>query len=222
MIIRKSQCIFMMNLLVLHTIRLLISQHCLMVGGDLLPTFLTCLKTGNTKQQAECTTIRLHYILIKSKPVRCSVISLYISLIHYDTSIIIMQSSYLKLNILFIGTYDIWRVNYTIQFGALLLTVYYVEGSESHQFYVELQCVLLTIKRLFNGSVGCLHRVPPNEQCTLLVTDADSISFINSSAAVTIENIAAVPSASVTATTSIYHRHTTSYHTHKLVKITRY
>lgn len=75
MIIKRSQCIFMMKLLVLHTIQLLTSQHCLMVGGDLLPTFLTYLKTGSTKQHAECTTIRLHYVLINSIPVRCSVIS---------------------------------------------------------------------------------------------------------------------------------------------------
>ena len=103
-----------------------------------------------------------------------------------------------------IGTYDIWRVNYTltIQFGVLLLTIHYVEGSESHQFYVELQCISLTIQGLFDGSVGSLHGVPTNEQCTLLVTDADSISFINSSAAVTIENIT-VPCAPVTATTSV-------------------
>ena len=146
-------------------------------------------------------TSRVHYnqITLHSNKVQTSEMFSN-SLIHYDTSIIIiliMQSSYL--NILLIGTYDIWRVNYTIQFETLLLTVHYVEGSESHQFYVELQCVSLTIQRLFNGSVGYLHHVPPNEQCTLLVTDADSMSFINLSAAVIIENIAV----SVTATTSI-------------------
>ena len=94
-------------------------------------------------------------------------------------------------------------MNYTIQFETLLLTVHYVEGSESHQFYVELQCVSLTLQGFFDGSVGSLHRVPSNEQCTLLVTDADSMNFINSSAAI-IENIT-VPSAPrlVTATTPI-------------------
>ena len=94
-------------------------------------------------------------------------------------------------------------MNYTVQFEALLLTVYYVEGSESHQFYVELQCVSLTLQGLFDGFVGSLHGVPPNEQCTLLVTDADSMSFINSSAAVTIENIAVPSAPDVTATTPI-------------------
>lgn len=89
-----------------------------------------------------------------------------------------------------------------MQFGTLLLTVHYVEGSEFHQFYVELQCVSLTLQGLFDGFVGSLHCVPPNEQCTLLVTDADSMSFINSSAAVSIENIT-VPCAPVTATTSV-------------------
>ena len=98
-------------------------------------------------------------------------------------------------------------MNYTIQLGALLLTVHYVEGSESHQFYVELQCVSLILQGLFDGSVGSLHGVPPSEQCTLLVTDADSMSFINSSAAVT-KNVA-VPSAPVTATTPIVSADTT-------------
>ena len=128
------------------------------------------------------------------------------SIFHHDTIIVVSYyANYIiKSMILLIGTYDIWRVNYTltIQFGALLLTVHYVEGSESHQFYVELQCVSLTIQGLFDGSVGSLHGEPTNEQCTQLVTDADSISFINSSAAVTIENIT-VPCAPVTATTSV-------------------
>ena len=93
-------------------------------------------------------------------------------------------------------------MNYTIQFGALLLAVHYVEGSESHQFYVELQCVSLTLQGLFDGSVGLLYGVPPNEQCTLLVTDADSMNFINSSAAVTIENIV-VPVTAATPVVSV-------------------
>ena len=148
-------------------------------------------------------TSRVHYnqITLHSNKVQTSEM---FSIFHHDT---IDYSSKLlcKLHnyILLIGTYDIWRVNYTIQFGALLLTVHYVEGSESHQFYVELQCVSLTLQGLFDGSVGSLNHVPSNEQCILLVTDADSMSFINSSAAI-IENIA-VPSAPwlVTGTTPI-------------------
>ena len=36
---------------------------------------------------------------------------------------------------------------------------------------------------------GVINNVPPNEQCTLFVTDGDAVYFINTSAAVTIKGI---------------------------------
>ena len=84
-------------------------------------------------------------------------------------------------------------MNYTIQTEAIHLTVRYVEGSESpHRFYAELKCVSITIHKAFNGSNGMISTfiISPNEFCSLLVTDADAMSFISTVAAVTFESIA--------------------------------
>ena len=90
-----------------------------------------------------------------------------------------------------LGTFDVLAVNHTMQPGAIHLTVQYVEGSETpFNFYTKLCCVSYTINNAFNGSKGVIKfNVPPNEQCTLFVTDGDAAYFINTSAAVTIKGI---------------------------------
>ena len=95
------------------------------------------------------------------------------------------------------GTFDIWKVDYTISFEAIYLTVDYVNGSKiPHQFYAELQCASKTLAELLNGSFGLISNVPPNEMCTLRVTDGDAAENIGTIAAITVEGIT-VPGATV-------------------------
>ena len=85
-----------------------------------------------------------------------------------------------------LGTFDVLTVNHTMQPGAIHLSVQYVEGSEyPFSFYTKLCCESYTINTAFNGSNGVINNVPPNEECTLFVTDGDAADFINTSAAVT-------------------------------------
>ena len=96
-------------------------------------------------------------------------------------------------------------MNYIIQNEAIHLTIRYVKGSESpHRFYAELKCVSITIHKLFNGSNGIISAniISPNEFCSLLVTDADAMSFICLVAAVTVENITVPIHMGSTATTA--------------------
>ena len=88
------------------------------------------------------------------------------------------------------------HVNYTILPEAIQVTVDYVEGSVHNRFCTKLHCPSRIISNSFNGSSGMLYGVPPNESCTLMVTDANAMSFIDTRAAVTIENIT-VPTATV-------------------------
>ena len=52
-----------------------------------------------------------------------------------------------------------------------------------------LHCPSRNISSTFSGSSGMLDGVPPNELCTLMVTDANAMSFIDTRAAISIENI---------------------------------
>ena len=65
----------------------------------------------------------------------------------------------------------------------------YVEGSVHNGFCTKLQCPSENISNTFNGLSGMIDGVPPNELCTLMVTDYNGMSFIDTRAAVTIENI---------------------------------
>ena len=89
-------------------------------------------------------------------------------------------------------TFDVLHINHTILPGAIQVNVDYVEGSVHNRFCTKLQCPSKNISGTFNGSSGIIHvdGVPPNELCTLLITDANAMSFIDTRAAVTIENIA--------------------------------
>lgn len=84
----------------------------------------------------------------------------------------------------------------TILPEAIQVTVDYVEGSVHNMFYAKLQCPSRNISNTFNGFSGMIDGVPPNELCTLMVTDANAMTFINTRAAVTIENVT-VPVATV-------------------------
>ena len=100
------------------------------------------------------------------------------------------------------------HINYTILPEAIQVTVSYVEGSLDNRFYAKLQCPSKNISNTFNGSSGAIDGVPPNELCTLLITDDDGMSFIDTRAAVTIENITVpiatvIPSISSTNTTTM-------------------
>ena len=99
-------------------------------------------------------------------------------------------------------------VNHTILPGAIQVTVDYVEGSVHNRFCVKLQCPSEIISMTFNGSSGIIDGVPPNELCTLLITDPNAMSFIDTRAAVTIENIA-VPRPTEMPTTNSPNHNTT-------------
>ena len=99
-------------------------------------------------------------------------------------------------------TFDILHVNHTILPGAIQVTVDYVEGSVHNIFHVKLHCPSRNISSTFSGSKGMIDGVPPNELCTFMVTDYNGMSFIDTRAAVTIENIT-VPRATVILTTSV-------------------
>ena len=86
-------------------------------------------------------------------------------------------------------------MNYTILPEAVQVIVDYVEGSVHNRFCAKLQCPSRNISNTFNGSSGLLGGVPSNELCTLMVTDDNGISFIDTRAAVT-QNIT-VPIATV-------------------------
>ena len=78
---------------------------------------------------------------------------------------------------------------------AINLIVDYVNGSKyPHQFYIELQCASKTLAELLNGSFGLISGVPPNEMCTLRVTDGNAAGTIRTKAAFTIMKIT-VPAA---------------------------
>ena len=94
------------------------------------------------------------------------------------------------------------HVNYTILPEAIQVTVDYVEGILHNRFCAKLHCPSRNISSTFSGSSGLLGDVPPNELCTLMVTDYNWLSFVDTRAAVTIENIT-VPMATVILTTSV-------------------
>ena len=129
----------------------------------------------------------------------------------YNTPFLLKPVSINIIDILFIAiiiicttdTFDILRIHYTILPGAIQVTVAYVEGSVHNSFCAKLHCLSKDISNTFSGSSGMLYGVPPNELCTLMVTDNNPMSFINTRAAITIENITVPISATFIATTSV-------------------
>ena len=83
-------------------------------------------------------------------------------------------------------TFDILHVNYTILPGAIQVTVDYVEGSVHNRFRAKLQCPSKNISKTFSGSSGTIDEVPPNESCTLMITDYNAMHL---RAADTTENV---------------------------------
>ena len=77
-------------------------------------------------------------------------------------------------------TFDIDLVNYTIIDEVVHITIGFVEGAESHSFCIKVMCKSENIFECFNGSSGVVNNVPQNELCTLLITDADAMNFMNS------------------------------------------
>ena len=94
-------------------------------------------------------------------------------------------------------TFEVLHINHiTILPEAIQVNVDYVEGSVHNMFYAKLQCPFRNISNTFNGFSGMIDGVPPNELCTLMVTDANAMTFINTRVPFTIENIT-VPIATV-------------------------
>ena len=100
------------------------------------------------------------------------------------------------------------RVNYIILPGAIHVTVAYVEGSVNNRFCAKLHCPSKNISNAFDGLIGTIDGVPPNESCTLMVTDDNAMTFIDTRAAVTIENITVTIATEMPTTTSPNHNTT--------------